>query len=150
MDPSGSINDENVIDTMLTRSKTIAVVGMSTDPSRDSYQIGRYLQEHGYRIVPVNPTYSGTVILGERCHASLYEAADYVEAQGAHIDMVDCFRRSDAMEAIADAAIDIGALCLWMQFGVVNQAAANKARAAGMAVVMDRCTKVEHAHRLAP
>lgn len=141
------IDDENLIDYVLARSKTIAVVGMSTDPSRDSYQIGRYLQDHGYRVIPVNPTYSGATILGERCHASLYDAADYVEAQGAKIEMVDCFRRSDAMEAIADAAIDIGALCLWMQFGVINQVAADRARAAGLAVVMDRCIKVEHANR---
>ena len=147
MDLSGSINDDNVIDTMLARCKTIAVVGMSTDPSRDSYQIGRYLQDHGYRVIPVNPTYSGATILGERCHASLYDAADCVEAQGARIEMVDCFRRSDAMEAIADAAIDIGALCLWMQYGVINRVAAEKALAAGLAVVMDRCIKVEHAYR---
>jgi predicted CoA-binding protein len=147
MDLAGSINDENVIDTMLSRSKTIAVVGMSIDPSRDSFQIGRYLQEHGYRIVPVNPTYAGATILGERCHASLYDAADYLEAQGARIDMVDCFRRSNAMEAIADAAIDIDALCLWMQLGVINQTAADKALAAGLAVVMDRCIKIEHAGR---
>ena len=147
MDLSGSINDDHVIDYVLARSKTIAIVGMSADPARDSHQIGRYLQGHGYRIVPVNPSYAGATILGERCHASLYDAADYVEAQGAHIEMVDCFRRSDAMEAIADAAIDIGAYCLWMQFGVINQAAADKARAAGLAVVMDRCIKVEHAVR---
>jgi predicted CoA-binding protein len=147
MNLPGPINDDNVIDTVLTRSKTVAVVGMSTDPARDSFQIGRYLQDHGYRIIPVNPTYSGVTILGERCHASLYDAADYVEAEGGHIDIVDCFRRSDAMEAIADAAIDIGALCLWMQLGVINQAAADKALAAGLAVVMDRCTKIEHAYR---
>jgi len=139
--------DEHVIADVLSHSRTIAVVGMSTDPARDSYQIARYLQENGYRVIPVNPTYSGMTILGERCHASLYDAADAVEAEGARIDMVDCFRRSDAMEAIADAAIDIGAPCLWMQLGVVNQAAAEKAAAAGLRVVMDRCIKVEHAYR---
>ena len=147
MDRSASINDDNVIERVLAHSKTIAIVGMSTDPARDSFQIGRYLQDHGYRIIPVNPTYSGATILGERCHASLYEAADYAEAQGMRIDMVDCFRRPDAMEAIADAAIDVGASCLWMQFGVINQAAAERALAAGMAVVMDRCIKVELAYR---
>jgi predicted CoA-binding protein len=141
------INDDNVIARVLDQSKVIAVVGMSTDHSRDSYQIARYLQDHGYRIIPVNPTYSGETILGERCHASLYDAADAVEAEGSRIDMVDCFRRADAMEAIADAAIDIGASCLWMQLGVINQLAADKALAAGLAVVMDRCTKVEHAYR---
>jgi predicted CoA-binding protein len=141
------INDDNVIARVLEQSKVIAVVGMSADPSRDSYQVARYLQDQGYRIIPVNPSYSGETILGERCHASLYDAADAVEAEGRRIDMVDCFRRADAMEAIADAAIDIGATCLWMQLGVINQVAADKALAAGLAVVMDRCTKVEHAYR---
>jgi len=141
------INDDNVIARVLEQSKVIAVVGMSADPSRDSYQVARYLQDQGYRIIPVNPSYSGETILGERCHASLYDAADAVEAEGRRIDMVDCFRRADAMEAIADAAIDIGASCLWMQLGVINQVAADKALAAGLAVVMDRCTKVEHAYR---
>ena len=142
-----SINDDNAIARVLDQSKTVAVVGLSTDPSRDSHQIARYLQEHGYRVIPVNPTYSGMAILGERCHASLYDAADAVEGEGGRIDIVDCFRRPDAMEAIADATIDIGAPCLWMQFGVVNQAAADKAAAAGLTVVMDRCIKVEHAYR---
>jgi predicted CoA-binding protein len=141
-----SDNDDSIV-RMLERCKTVAVVGLSANRERDSYQIARYLQDNGYRIVPVNPTYAGTRILGELCHASLYDAADHVEGAGYHIDMVDCFRRSDAMEAIADAAIDIGALCLWMQLGVINQAAADKARAAGLVVVMDRCTKIEHAYR---
>jgi predicted CoA-binding protein len=141
-----SRDDDDLIARVLNRCHTIAVVGMSTNPERDSYQIGRYLQKHGYRIVPVNPTYSGEIILGELCHASLYDAADALESEGQKIDMVDCFRRSDAMEAIADAAIDIGAQCLWMQLGVINQVAADKARAAGLAVVMDRCTKIEHAY----
>jgi len=140
-----SRDDDDLIARVLNRCHTIAVVGMSINPERDSYQIGRYLQNHGYRIVPVNPTYSGQIILGELCHASLYDAADKLEADGQKIDMVDCFRRADAMEAIADAAIDIGAQCLWMQLGVINQVAADKARAAGLAVVMDRCTKIEHA-----
>lgn len=139
--------DDDLIARMLVRCRTIAVVGMSVNPERDSYQIARYLQNNGYRIVPVNPTYTGETILGELCHASLHDAADKLENEGNTIDMVDCFRRSDAMEAIADAAIDIGAQCLWMQLGVINEAAADKARAAGLAVVMDRCTKIEHAYR---
>lgn len=140
------INDENVISRVLGQSKLIAVVGMSSDPSRDSYQVARYMQENGYRIIPVNPTYSGETILGERCFASLHDAADQMESEGGRIDIVDCFRRSEAMEAIADDAIDIGSPCLWMQLGVVNQVAADKALAAGMAVIMDRCIKVEHAY----
>lgn len=132
---------------ILAASRTIAVVGLSANWFRPSFFAAKYMQDHGYRIIPVNPTYSGATILGERCHASLYEAADYAEAQGMRIDMVDCFRRPDAMEAIADAAIDVGASCLWMQFGVINQAAAERALAAGMAVVMDRCIKVELAYR---
>jgi hypothetical protein len=139
--------DDDLIARMLARCRTIAVVGMSINPERDSHQVARYLQNNGYRIVPVNPTYAGKTILGEQCHASLHDAADKLENEGRSIDMVDCFRRSDAMEAIADAAINIGAQCLWMQLGVVNEAAADKARAAGLAVVMDRCTKIEHAYR---
>ncbi len=140
------INDEHVIARMLALCRTIAVVGLSASPERDSYQVARYLQSHGYCIVPVNPTYSGEVILGELCHPSLYAAAEKLGVAGQKIDMVDCFRRGDAMEAIADAAIDIGAQCLWMQLGVINQVAAAKASAAGLAVVMDRCTKIEHAY----
>ena len=141
-----SRDDDDLIARVLNRCHTIAVVGMSTNPERDSYQIGRYLQKHGYRIVPVNPTYSGEIILGELCHASLYDAADALESEGQKIDMVDCFRRSEAMATVAEDAIEIGALCLWMQLGVVNETAAAMARAAGMAVVMDRCLQVEHAH----
>ena len=143
---SRSENDD-LIPSILRRCHTIAVVGMSASRERDSYQVARYLQQQGYRIVPVNPTYAGTAILGEFCHASLYDAADQLAHDGRHIDMVDCFRRSDAIGPIADAAIDIGAQCLWMQLGVVNQAAAAKARAAGLQVVMDRCIKIEHAYR---
>jgi len=139
--------DEDVIAHVLAQCRTIAVVGMSADPARDSYQVGRYLQQSGYHIVPVNPTYAGSKILGESCHATLREAAEAMQAQGRQIEMVDCFRRPDAMESVADDAIDIGARCLWMQLGVINLAAAGKARAAGLAVVMDRCTKIEHAYR---
>jgi hypothetical protein len=137
---------DDLIPRMLERCRIIAVVGLSTDPLRDSHHVARYMQSHGYRIVPVNPTYAGTTILGERCYASLHDAAEHVAAEGAQIDMVDCFRRSDAMATVAEDAIEIGALCLWMQLGVVNQTAAAMARAAGMAVVMDRCLQVEHAH----
>ena len=137
---------DDLIPRMLERCRVIAVVGLSANPSRDSHHVARTMQSHGYRIVPVNPTYAGTTILGERCYASLHDAAEHLAAEGQHIHMVDCFRRSDAITPIAEDAIDIGALCLWMQLGVINEAAAALARAAGMAVVMDRCLQVEHAH----
>lgn len=141
-----AINDDNAIARVLQQARIIAVVGMSMDPSRDSHQVARYMQENGYRVIPVNPSYSGETILGERCCASLHEAAERLEGEGRRIDIVDCFRRSEAMETIADDAIDIGAPCLWMQLGVVNQLAADRALAAGLTVVMDRCIKVEHAY----
>lgn len=132
------------IPTLLTSSRTIAVVGMSIHHERASHDVARYLQRHGYRIVPVNPTYAGTPILNETCFASLTEAAAALEKESVRIEIVDCFRRSDAIEPIADEAIAIGAKCLWMQLGVVNEAAAAKAQGAGLKVVMDRCIKIEH------
>ena len=82
---------DDLIPRMLERCRTIAVVGLSTDPQRDSHHVARYMQSHGYRIVPVNPTYAGTTILGERCHASLHDAAEQMVTEGGQIDMVDCF-----------------------------------------------------------
>ena len=130
---------------ILQDSKTIAVVGMSNKTERDSFIVARYLQSHGYRVVPVNPNYAGTEILGETVHASLQEAADALAAEGRQIDVVDGFRKSDDIAPIARAAIAIRARVLWMQLGVVNQAAADMASAAGLDVVMDRCMKIEHA-----
>jgi predicted CoA-binding protein len=138
--------DEKTIRHILRTCRTIAVVGMSAKPTRDSFQVARYMQGMGYRIVPVNPTYAGTAILAEPCHATLQDAAAALANEGLRIDMVDCFRRSEAIEPIADAAIEIGAQCLWMQLGVVNEKAAETARASGLAVVMDRCLKIEHAY----
>jgi len=140
------IDYDDLIPRMLERCRTIAVVGLSASPQRDSHHVARYMQTQGYRIVPVNPTYAGTSLLGERCYASLHDAAAQLAAEGRNIDMVDCFRRSDAMPTVAEDAIEIGALCLWMQLGVVNERAAELAHAAGMTVVMDRCLQVEHAH----
>jgi len=136
---------EELIPRMLQRCHTIAVVGLSAHPERDSYQVARYMQEEGYRIIPVNPTYAGTVILGETCYPSLQDAADHLAQQGQKIDMVNCFRRSDAIRTIAEEAIDIDAICLWTQLGVVDEAAAKMASNAGLSVVMDRCLKIEHA-----
>jgi predicted CoA-binding protein len=129
---------------LLTRAHTIAVVGLSPDPQRPSHEVASYLQKHGYRIVPVNPAQAGNRILGEPCHASLTDAAAALKQTGATIDIVDCFRRADAIGPIADEAIAIGATCLWMQLGVTNDAAAGRAREAGLTVVMDHCLKIEH------
>ena len=131
---------------ILATCRTIAVVGLSPQWHRPSFFAGKYMQGHGYRIVPVNPT--ATEILGERCYASVTEAASALAAQGQKIDMVDCFRKSEDIPPIADEAIAIGAKCLWMQIGVVNEPAAAKARAGGLDVVMDRCVKIEHARIL--
>jgi hypothetical protein len=126
-------------------SKTIAIVGLSTKPERASHGVAHYLQQHGYRIVPVNPTYAGQEILGEKTYASLQEAADALAASGSRIDIVDCFRKSEEMPAVARDAVAVRAGALWMQLGVVNQAAADLASAAGLDVVMDQCLKVQHA-----
>ncbi|GAC1601761.1 MAG: hypothetical protein NVS3B2_04900 [Ramlibacter sp.] len=128
---------------ILGTSRTIAVVGLSPQWHRPSFFAAKYMQAHGYRIVPVNP--AATEILGERSYPSLTAAAEALAAQGQRIDLVDCFRRTADIGPIADEAIAIGAHCLWQQIGVVNEAAAAKARDAGLATVQDRCVKIEHA-----
>jgi predicted CoA-binding protein len=128
---------------ILGSNRTIAVVGLSPQWHRPSFFAAKYMQSHGYRIVPVNP--GATEILGERSYPSVTAAAQALAADGVKIDMVDCFRRSEDIPPIADEAIAIGARCLWLQLGVVNEHAAAKARAAGLEVVMDRCVKIEHA-----
>lgn len=139
-------NDNISISEMLQRSRIIAIVGLSAKPSRPSHDVAQYLQKNGYRIIPVNPTYAGTHILGELCYPSLKDAAASLSKENARIDIVDCFRKADAILPIADEAITIGAPCLWMQLGLVNEEAAAKARANGLDVVMDRCMKIEHMH----
>lgn len=128
----------------LSTSRNIAVVGMSSKTLRPSHGVARYMQAHGYRILPVNPTYVGTYILEEYCYSTLTEAAAALAKQGQKIDIVDCFRQSEAIGPIADEAISIGARCLWLQLGVMNPAATEKAIAAGLQVVVDRCIKIEH------
>jgi uncharacterized protein len=123
---------------ILSRCRNIAVVGISAEWHRPSYFVGKYLLEHGYTMIPVNPKYGE--VLGRRCYPSVTAAA----ADSARVDLVDCFRRADDIGPIADEAIAVGARCLWLQLGVVNPAAAAKARAAGLDVVMDRCVKIEH------
>jgi predicted CoA-binding protein len=127
--------DINTLRRILKASKTIAVVGLSANWWRPSFFAAKYLQERGYRVVPVNPQYPE--ILGEKSYPSLREIPFKV-------DVVDCFRKSEEIPALADDAIAIGAKVLWMQLGVINQAAAEKAEAAGLEVVMDRCMKIEH------
>jgi predicted CoA-binding protein len=123
---------------ILRQTRTIAVVGLSAEWHRPSYFAAKYMQQHGYRIRPVNPRYAGGSILGEHCFARL---EDIVEP----VDMVDVFRRTEDVGPIADSAIAIGAKCLWQQIGVMNHEAADKAAAAGLASVMNRCVKIEHA-----
>jgi predicted CoA-binding protein len=128
--------DINTLRRILKQSKTIAVVGLSANWWRPSYFAAKYMQEHGYRVIPVNPAYQE--VLGEPCYASVRDIPE-------PIDIVDCFRKSEEIPAIADDAIAIGAKVLWMQLGVINPEAADKARKAGLEVVMDRCVKIEHA-----
>ena len=120
---------------ILRTSRTIAVVGLSAEWHRPSFFAAKYLQEHGYRVIPVNPRYDK--ILGERCHATLAT----IEIP---VDIVDVFRRTEDVMPIAEAAIAIGAKCLWQQIGVRNEAAAALAASAGLEVVMNRCVKIEH------
>ena len=133
------IDDVAGLRRILARSRTLAVVGLSGQWYRPSYFAAKYMQDHGYRIVPVNPRY--TEVLGETCYPSL-------RAIPGRVDLVDCFRRSEEIPAIADDSIAIGAKVLWMQLGIVNEAAARRASAAGLDVVMNRCVKIEHARIL--
>lgn len=128
---------------ILEASRTIAIVGLSIKPQRASFGVAQYLQAHGYRILAVNPAYAGQQILGELCHASLTEAAAAIAPQ--RIDIVDCFRKASEILPVAQEAIRLKAGCLWLQLDIVHQEAAALAQAAGLAVVMDRCTKIEHA-----
>ena len=137
--------DADAIRALLTESRTIAVVGLSTKPERPSYGVAKYLQLHGYRVVPVNPMHAAEQILGEYCYATLAEAANAVNSAGGKIDIVDCFRKSEYVAPVVDETIAIGARCVWMQLGVVDQQAAARAQAAGLMVVMDKCIKIEHA-----
>ncbi|MEZ5728373.1 MAG: CoA-binding protein [Burkholderiaceae bacterium] len=120
---------------ILANYRTIAVVGLSADWFRPSYFAAKYMQEHGYRIIPVNPKYDQ--IIGERCYRSLTEIPEPV-------DIVDVFRRTADVLPIAREAVEIGAKCLWQQLGVVNDEAAELALASGMDSVVDRCVKIEH------
>jgi len=131
-------DDDKVLRRIFDETKTWAVVGCSPDPGRDSHRIGAYLQELGYRVVPVNP--NEREVLGEPCHPDLASA---VEAVGP-IDVVDVFRRSSEAGRHVDEAIAVGAGAVWLQLQVIDEAAAARADAAGLDVVMDRCPRIEH------
>jgi predicted CoA-binding protein len=125
---------------MLRKAKTIAVVGLSSRKFRASYGVSEYMQGAGYRIIPVNPNESH--VLGEKCYTRLEDIPE-------HVDIVDIFRRSEYVAETVDAAIRIGAGGIWMQEGVIDEEAAERARQAGLEVVMDRCILKEHRRYLA-
>lgn len=127
--------DEDIAD-LLTHARTIAVVGASDRPNRPSYRVMRFLQEHGYRVLPVNPQITGEHLLGEFVWRELAQI-------GLPIDIVDIFRRPEAASEAVDQAIFVGAKSVWMQLGVINEEAAARAEAAGLTVVMDRCPAIE-------
>ncbi len=127
---------EDTIREVLTSVSTIALVGASDNPDRPSHEVMAFLQGHGYRVIPVNPGLAGRTLLGETVYASLAEI-------GTPVDMVDIFRRSADAGKVVDEAIAIGAKVAWMQLDVIDEAAAERGRAAGMTVVMDRCPKIE-------
>jgi uncharacterized protein len=128
-------DDINTLRRILRETRVIAVVGLSADWFRPSYFAAKYMQEHGYRVIPVNPKYPE--ILGEKCYKSLRDIPEKV-------DMVDVFRKTADVTPVAEDAIAIRAKVLWQQLGVRNEEAAARARAAGLDAVMDHCVKIEH------
>ena len=128
-------SDQDIAE-LLTETRTIALVGASDRPNRPSYGVMRYLQEHGYRVIPINPQITGEHVHGEYIWRELSQIEE-------PIDMVDIFRRSEAAGEAVDEAIKIGAKSVWMQIGVINAEAAARAEAAGLKVVMDRCPKID-------
>jgi predicted CoA-binding protein len=129
------MDDSDKLRRILKTSRTIAVVGLSAQWHRPSFFAAKYMQEHGYRVIPVNPMYD--TILGQRSYKRLTDIPEPV-------DMVDCFRKSEEIPALAEEAIKIGAKVLWMQLGVHNAEARKRAEAAGLEVVEDHCVKIEH------
>lgn len=129
------MDDSDKLRRILRTSRTIAVVGLSAHWHRPSYFAAKYMQDHGYRVYPVNPTYAE--VLGEKCFKSLRDI-------GEPVDIVDCFRKSEEIGALAEDAIAIGAKVLWMQLGVRNAEARRRAEGAGLEVVENHCVKIEH------
>jgi predicted CoA-binding protein len=138
------MTDDATIRHLLATCKTIAVVGLSPKPHRASFDVSRYMQAHGWRIIPINPAAvaSGATILGEKVYATLLEAAQHET-----IDLVNVFRNAEDVPPVVDEAIAIGAQAVWLQLGITHDAALEKARAAGLQVIQDKCLKVEHAMR---
>jgi predicted CoA-binding protein len=135
MHPNDISTQPEAIRSLLQQARTIAVVGISAKPERPSHEVAHYLQRAGYTIIPVNPAYEE--VLGQKCYPSLH-------AVPGKIDIVDVFRKPAEAMAVVEEAIAAGAACVWMQLGVVAPEAAAKAAAAGLKVVSDRCTKIEH------
>lgn len=137
--PDGAAGSADPILEILKQYKTIAVVGLSSNPMRPSYGVSEHMQSAGYRVIPVNP--NEKEVLGERSYARLEDVSE-------KIDIVDIFRRAEEVAAVVDSAIRIGAKVAWMQLGIENEPAASKARAAGLTVVEDACILIEHRKRL--
>jgi len=137
--PDGADAVADPILEILKKYKTIAVVGLSSNPARASYGVTEYMQRVGYRIIPVNP--NEREVLGEKCYARLEDVPEEIE-------IVDVFRRTEKVPAVVESAIKVGAKVVWMQLGIENAEAAEKARAAGLMVVEDACVLVEHRRRV--
>jgi predicted CoA-binding protein len=137
--PGGVPTSGDTILQILQDCKTIAVVGLSANPMRASYGVSEYMQKAGYRIIPVNPT--ETEVLGEKCYARLEDVPQ-------KIDVVDIFRKAEDVPPVVESAIAIGAQVVWMQLGIENEVAAERARSAGLIVVENACILVEHKKRL--
>ena len=137
--PDGAADGTDPILEILRKYKNIAVVGLSSNPMRPSYGVTEYMQSAGYRIIPVNP--NETEVLGEKSYARLEDVPEKIE-------IVDIFRRAEEVAAVVESAIRVGAKVVWMQLGVENEAAAERARAAGLMVIEDSCILVEHRKRL--
>lgn len=133
-----SATQTDVITDLLKRSKTIAVVGLSNSPLRPSHGVSAYMQTHGYKIIPVNPLIKGS--LGEKSHSTLLDVEE-------KIDIVNVFRRSEFVDEVVDQAIQKKVPAIWMQEGVINEKAAEKARKAGILVIMDNCILKAHKAR---
>ena len=139
-----SLTDTDQIRSILEKYRTIAIVGLSRDPSKDSYRVAEYLQSKGYRIIPINP--SADQILGQKCYRSLLQVSEELQKT---IEIVDIFRPSQDAPPIVDDAIQLRGRfgkpqVIWMQLGIINEEAAKKARNAGLTVIMDRCIAQEH------
>lgn len=129
------IDTDDALRHLLEKTRTIAVVGLSPNPARASHEVAQYLMAQGYIIIPVNPACDQ--VLGLKCHASLRDISG-------RVDLIDVFRRSEEVDAIVDDAIAIGAGAVWLQLGVIAPQALQRAEAAGLQTVMDRCTKIDH------